>query len=259
MKNLSDSQKLGILIGLFVAMFAGALMLSPLPVDPNYHNFADQRSCLGIPNFADVASNLPFGVLGVMGLVLVFGRRGREAFEFRYHAWPYLVFFGGVTLVMLGSSYYHWAPSNGPLYWDRAPIAIAFMGLFAAFLADRTDQRIGVFWLLPLLLFLATAAMLWDLSQFGIGGDLRFYALVQIYPIIALPLLCWFYPGGRYTSTPHMYAMLAWYAVAKILEIADRPIFEMLAGTVSGHTLKHLSAAMAVFMVLSMLRRMDSR
>ena len=254
---MTAGHKIAILIAIFTAMLAGTLMLPPLPVDPDYHNFADKRSCLGIPNFADVASNLPFLIIGIVGLGLVTGRHGKALFAKSFHAWPYIVFFGAVTLVSFGSAYYHWAPANGPLYWDRLPIAIAFMGLFAGFLADRIDQRIGVFRMLPLLLAAMTAALLWDLSRIDSGGDLRFYALVQIYPVVAMPLLCWLFPAGRYTSTPHMYIMLGCYALAKVLEIADRALFEVLAGIVSGHTLKHLAAAAAAYAALAMLRRSE--
>jgi hypothetical protein len=253
--DLSRQARIGILICLFAVMLAGALLLPPLPVDPAYHDFADKRALIGIPNFSDVASNLPFAAVGIAGLVLVLGPQGRMLFAERFHAWPYLVFFGAVTLVTLGSAYYHWAPANGPLYWDRVPIAIAFMGLFAGFLADRIDQRIGVYWLLPALLAAMAAALLWDLSRIGSGGDLRFYALVQIYPVIALPLLCWLFPAGRYTTTRHMLAMLGFYAAAKLLEVTDRWIFDALGGFVSGHTLKHLAAAAAAYAALAMLRR----
>lgn len=252
--TVPETGKIGILAGLFLVMLAGAFMLPPLPVDPEYHNFADRRSFLGIPNFGDVASNLPFAVFGAMGLKLVLGPAGRNLFLSRLHAWPYLVFFASVTLVLFGSGYYHWAPSNGPLFWDRIPIAVAFMALFAGFLADRIDQRLGVYWLLPLLMVLAAAAIAWDLSHIGSGGDLRFYAMIQIYPIIAMPILCWLYPKARYTDIKFMYAMLCWYALAKLLELGDVVTFDLLGGLVSGHTLKHLAAAMAAYMAIAMLR-----
>jgi len=254
LESLTSKQKISILVGIFAVMVVGAFLLAPIPVDPNYHDFADRRSFLTIPNFGDVASNIPFGIFGLMGLWLVLGADGKAIFETKYHAWPYLIFFGAVTAVTVGSSYYHWAPANGPLFWDRVPIAIAFMGLFAGFLADRIDQRAGIFWLLPLLIVLVAASMLWDLSHIGQGGDLRFYALVQIYPIIALPLLCWLFPKSRYTSTRHMYFMLGWYVLAKVLEVLDQTVFDWLGGAASGHTLKHLAASMAAFTVVAMVK-----
>ena len=253
-KALTIKQKTGILVGILAMLLAGAFLLAPFPVDPNYHNFADRRSIWGIPNFTSVVSNLPFGIAGLMGLWLILGANRKTIFEAKYHALPYVIFFAAVSAVTIGSSYYHWAPANYPLFWDRVPIAIAFMGIFAGFLADRIDQRVGVFCLMPLLIVLTIASMLWDLSHIEQGGDLRFYALVQIYPIITLPLLCKLFPKSRYTTTKHMLLMLSWYVLAKILEVLDRSTFEALGGVVSGHTLKHLAASMAVFTVISMLK-----
>ena len=36
------------------------LRMEPVPQDPAYHQFADARPWLGIPNFQNVASNLPW-------------------------------------------------------------------------------------------------------------------------------------------------------------------------------------------------------
>ena len=251
---LTIKQKVGILVGIFAVLLTTAFLLAPFPVDPNYHNFADRRSIWGIPYFNSVVSNLPFGIAGFMGLWLIFGADGKTIFEIKYHALPYVIFFVAVSAVTIGSSYYHWAPANFPLFWDRVPIAIAFMGLFSGFLADRIDQRVGVFCLMPLLIVLTIVSMLWDLGHIEQGGDLRFYALVQIYPIITLPLLCRLFPKSRYTTTKHMLLMLGWYVLAKILEVLDRSTYEVLGGVVSGHTLKHLAASMAVFTVISMLK-----
>ncbi|MBO43075.1 MAG: alkaline phytoceramidase [Rhodospirillaceae bacterium] len=254
MKSLLNKEKISILVGILIVLMVGALLLEPLPVDPNYHKFAARRSIWGIPNFSDVVSNLPFGIFGLMGLWLVFGSSGRTIFETRYHAVPYVIFFGAVSAITIGSSYYHWAPANGPLFWDRVPIAIAFMGLFAAFLADRIGQKMGVFCFMPSLIVFASGSLLWDLSHIGQGGDLRFYALVQIYPIITLPLLCWLFPKSHYTTTKHMLLMVGWYVLAKILEVLDHSIYALLGGVVSGHSLKHLVASMAVFTVILMLK-----
>ncbi|MBE90700.1 MAG: alkaline phytoceramidase [Rhodospirillaceae bacterium] len=254
MKSLLNKKKIGILVGILIVLIVGALLLAPLPVDPNYHNFAARRSIWGIPNFSDVASNLPFGIFGLMGLWLVLGSSGRTIFKARYHAVPYVIFFGAVCAITIGSSHYHWAPANGPLFWDRLPIAIAFMGLFAAFLADRIGQRVGIFFLMPLLILFASGSMLWDLGHIRQGGDLRFYALVQIYPIITLPLLCWLFPKSHYTTTKHMLLMVGWYVLAKILEVLDWSTYDFLGGVVSGHTLKHLVASMSVFTVILMLK-----
>jgi hypothetical protein len=50
---------------------------------------------------------------------------------------------------------------------------------------------------------------------------------------------------------------VGFYVLAKILETGDRQIFALTGHTVSGHTLKHLAAAMAGYWMLRMLRRRE--
>ena len=127
-----------------------ALLLPAVPQSLEYHHFADRRHLLGIANFLDVASNLGFLIVGVAGLVIVFGERAR--FEFGSERWPYTVFFLGALLTALGSGYYHLAPDNESLFWDRLPMTIAFMGLVSSQIADRIHLRAGVLLLIPMLL-----------------------------------------------------------------------------------------------------------
>jgi len=49
----------------------------------------------------------------------------------------------------------------------------------------------------------------------------------------------------RYTRTWDLAIVAAFYGLAKLLETFDRQIFALDGGLLSGHTLKHLAAAMA--------------
>jgi len=55
-----------VLIVIITVSFAWMMSLDPIAQSQVYHNFADQRSILGIPNFLDVASNLPFFIFGIL-------------------------------------------------------------------------------------------------------------------------------------------------------------------------------------------------
>jgi len=230
-----------------------AVLLPPIPQPQSYHQFADQRSFLGIPHFADVTSNFPFAVVGIWGLIFVF-RRGAPDTTFidSRERWPYLLVFMGVFLTAFGSSYYHWSPSNARLVWDRLPMTIAFMAMVAAVIAERISLRLGL-WLLPILLLVGLASVLqWYLSEERGQGDLRFYAGVQVYAALVLLLALLFPP--RYTRGSDLAVIVGFYALAKGLEMTDKPIFSLLH-IVSGHTLKHLSAAMAAYWILRMLQK----
>jgi len=247
------AHRIQLLAALLAVSVVIAFLVGPVAQDPAYHDFADSRAWLGIPNFANVASCAGFLVVGVAGLIVLSSRR-KQLFQRRADARPYLAFFTAVALVALGSGYYHWAPSNASLLWDRLPIACAFMAISAALVADRIDARAGNGWLLAVLLALGPASLLyWDWTESLGRGDLRFYGLVQFLPMLALPIIVWAYQEHRYTVTRYITWVFAWYAIAKLVEYFDRGVFELTANLVSGHTLKHLAAAVAAWLVLRML------
>ena len=58
---------LGVAAGMALLMFR----LPPIPQPAWYHQFADQRRWLGIPNFANVISNVAFALVGICGIVFI--------------------------------------------------------------------------------------------------------------------------------------------------------------------------------------------
>ena len=163
----------------------------------------------------------------------------------------YVIAFAGMILVAVGSSYYHLAPDNGRLVWDRLPMTVVFMSLVAAMIAERVSVRAGLT-LLPILLASGTASVWhWHWSEVHGASDLRFYAGVQIYAVLTLLAILLLPP--RYTRSSDLLAVVGFYALAKLLETFDRAVFS--AGhIVSGHTLKHLAAAAGLW-ILRMLER----
>jgi len=65
----------------------------------------------------------------------------------------YILFFVGVSLVAFGSGYYHLWPDNSSLVWDRLPMTIAFMALFAIIISEFTSTKFGKFVLWPFVAF----------------------------------------------------------------------------------------------------------
>lgn len=233
---------------LLLLIFAPLLYLlllhgGPIPQDPGYHAFADVRTRLGLRNFGNVASNLAFLLVGAMGVLWCSRNPGAGA----RRSWT--VFFLGVALVFFGSGYYHWAPGDDPLVWDRLPMTIAFMGLFAALLSEHLAERLER----PLLVSavaVGIASVLWWKAT----DDLRVYIWVQTAPLLAIPYVLAAFPG-RYTHRRYLLYGVAFYALAKVAEYYDREIYALTSNALSGHSLKHLLAAAAPFCVYLMLRR----
>lgn len=250
---MSQAQRIQLLIALLVMSIGIIFFVDPVPQDLSYHNFADTRSWLGIPNFGNVAFNAGFLVVGAIALATLIHRRG-ELFRTPADARPYLIFVVGVTLVSLGSGYYHWAPSNASLLWDRLSMSIAFMAISAAVVADRINGPAGNGSVLVVLLVLGLASLFyWDWTESLGSGDLRFYGLVQYYPILALPIIVWAFHDHYYTVGRYLGWVIAWYGLSKLLEFFDQGIFELTGHLVSGHSLKHLAAAVPTYVVLRML------
>ena len=244
------------LLALIAAVIvATAILLPPIPQPQWYHIFADQRRFLGIPNFNNVVSNLPFAAVGLWGLIFLIRARcwqdGRHFLD-RRERWPYLMVFVGLILTAAGSSYYHLQPDNTTLVWDRLPMVIVMMSLLAAIAAERVSLRAGLL-LMPVLLFIGLSSVWqWRVSEVRGAGDLRFYAAVQFYSVVFL-LITFFLPSP-YTRGRDLAIVAGFYVLAKILEALDRPILD-LGHIVSGHTLKHLAAAGAGYWILRMLQK----
>jgi hypothetical protein len=52
-----------------------------------------------------------------------------------------------------------------------------------------------------------------------------------------------------------LYAVVAWYALAKVFESNDHAIFEATGQWVSGHTLKHLTASLAALPIIFTIQK----
>ena len=252
---ISRRASLGILIGLAAVIAIACCLIPRIPQPLSYHQFADNRSFLGIANFGDVASNLPFALVGIWGLAFLFRKSsagGNGHFIDPRERWPYFFVFSGLLLTAFGSSYYHLSPDNARLVWDRLPMTITFMGLVAAIITERISVRLGLY-LLPALLLIGMGSVLqWHWSEVHGVGDLRFYASVQAYSTLVV-LLAFLFPR-RYTRTSDFWLVIGFYVLAKLLETFDRQVFSVLH-VVSGHTLKHLAAAAAGFCILRMLQK----
>jgi hypothetical protein len=241
-----------LLASLPVVSSAIILLLPPIPQDPAYHNFADTRTFLGVSNFLNVISNLPFLIVGLLGLsFLAKSEDGESAFVERSDRWPYMITFLGLGLTSLGSAYYHLHPDNLHLVWDRLPMTLVFMSLFAAVIGERISRRAGRVLLLPLLAVGIGSVVYWRVTEMAGRGDLRIYAMVQFLSIATILLLVILFPS-RYTRGAEVFWVVGIYAMAKIAELADPAVYH-LGTIVSGHTLKHVFAAASGYWILRML------
>jgi hypothetical protein len=251
--NTGKQLRILLILGATAAAAAGFAFVPRIPQPESYHAFADQRTFLGVPRGLDVLSNLPFLVVGWMGLAAIRPRARRDLFLDPRERWPYAVFFAGVFVTALGSGWYHLQPSDARLVWDRLPIAVSIMGLLAGIVGERISPTAGRRLLIPLIFVGAGSVFYWWWTETLGRGDLRAYLSVQLFPVVMILLIVWFFPA-RYTHVAAIPGALGLYIAAKLCEAFDAQIFSLLH-LISGHTLKHLFAAAAPYLILQMLTR----
>lgn len=245
MLTISSDKKWLIIITCLILLVSLFQITDPIPQDLNYHLLADTRQWLNIPNFANVISNTPFAVIGLLGLFF-YAEINSEA------TLSWSIFFIGLIFVAIGSGYYHLNPNNQSLVWDRLPMTISFMGLFVALLIENVPG-LSEKLILPVAILLGLSSVIyWHYTD-----DLRFYGIMQFAPLAAIPVILYRF-NGCYSHRQYLIYGLLFYILAKVFEFADKFIFEHSGELLSGHTIKHLLAAAATFYIYLMLKERHS-
>ena len=251
LRKQSFSVKVSFLLGITLFAVLGIATLPAIAQEQIYHHFADQRTVLGIPNFWNVASNIPFLIVGAMGINGVIRKNRLTLLP---EILPvYLAFFLGIFLIGIGSGYYHLWPSNETLVFDRLAMAVAFMAFFTIIISEFISDKAGKRLFLPLLLFGLFSVGYWYVTESKGEGDLRLYVLVQFLPMLLIPLILLLF-SPRFSHIALIWAALVAYLMSKIAEMTDVILYLSLAG-VSGHSLKHLFSALSAYLFFLALKK----
>ena len=246
---VSKQRRLIFLASLTVLCICGAFFIKPIPQSLAYHHFADGREFWGIPNFANVISNLPFLLTGIIGLMLLPKVKASKSILVTYAC-----LFVGILLTGFGSAYYHYSPDNNTLVYDRIPMTIVFMALLAATIGETISSKWVFVLLFPLVIIGIGSVLWWHFTELQGHGDLRLYGLVQFYPVIFIPLILVLFPSANYTrGIKQLVCVVIWYVIAKVFEYFDTQIYTF-NHFVSGHTLKHLAAAISCWYLLKLFK-----
>ncbi len=217
-------------------ILTGFTIIGPIEQNPAYHQFADQRTMIGLPNALNVLSNIAFLMAGLYGLLTLRHLSLNRAYRLLSQ-----IFFIGLILTSVGSAYYHLSPTNETLVWDRIPMTVSFATfcsfIIAAFIKESAGRKM-LWLLLPVSI---SSVLYWGYSERMGQGDLRFYLLVQFLPLMLTPLVLWLSPRQQVIKKS-IWIILVLYTVAKVAEYYDGPLFLLLG--MSGHTVKHLISAL---------------
>lgn len=254
---MKEQTRWWILLGVTLAAAVGLCFAPRIAQWPEYHHFADQRTLWGIPHFMDVVSNIPFLLVAALGFIALWRQSKAGEFQDRAEMWPYLSFFTAVLLTAFGSSYYHLMPNNSTLVWDRIPMTMVVTSLVAIILMEKTDSKIGVRFLAPLLLLGIGSVVYWIWTESLGRGDLRFYGFILFYPVVLIPLVLFLFPKP-FPAANELVRLAIYYSLAKFFEAKDAVVYEV-TGQLSGHTIKHLLAAFSLYWVIRMMRKRKAK
>ena len=235
--RLSPQHAGRVIVAAIVLIFVAWLLVPLIPQDQRYHGLADKREWLGVPNAADVLSNVAFALVGVVAVARLLSRR-RPRFNVATEAGLWFVGIG-ILGTAAGSAWYHLNPTDATLFWDRLPMTIVFAGVLGAAVSQRLGEDAGR-WVLAILPLLGIASVVYWKST----GNLSLYLLLQ-YGGIATLVAVLAFARNRSDPIPWLWVVVL-YVGAKILETGDRTIWDATNGLVAGHALKHLLAAAAV-------------
>jgi hypothetical protein len=236
-----------ILILVILISFLIMMSFDTISQAQSYHDFADKRTIFGIPNFFDVTTNVFFAIFGLIGLNFCLRKKPKTAL------WSWIIFFFGVTIVCLGSGYYHLNPNNNSLFWDRLPMTIGFMGLFIAILSEYVNPNIEKFVLISAILVGFSSVIYWHLID-----DLRFYYWIQLIPLLTIPIVMIVFKS-KFTHQRYLIYALIFYLLAKITETYDKEIFSFIYHQISGHSLKHILASLGPLYIYFMIKKREVR
>ena len=234
---------------IWVILISSLIMMSfdTISQVQSYHDFADKRTIFGTPFFFDVTTNAFFAIFGFIGLNFCLRKKQKTAL------WSWIIFFFGVTIVSLGSGYYHLNPNNNSLFWDRLPMTIGFMSLFIAILSEYVNPNIGKFVLIPAILVGFSSVIYWHLID-----DLRFYFWIQLIPLLTIPIVMILFKS-KFTHQRYLIYALIFYLLAKITETYDKEIFSFIYQQISGHSLKHILASLGPLYIFFMIKKRKVR
>jgi hypothetical protein len=234
-----------------VVVLYGWLRLSfgPYPQNPSFHLFADTRTFLGvIPRAGDVLTNLAILAAGLLGLAL----RPRMTVAPEERAAVNLLIAASI-LTAFGSVYYHWAPANATLVWDRLPLAIVLTSVLALVMADRVHPLFARHAIWPLTALGVASVILWRVLEALGKGDLLLYLIVRIGTGVAIAMLL-ILRRPRHTGTKWLVTALLCEILMAALERFDHEVFRLTGDLVSGHNIKHVMVGVALGFVFWWLR-----
>lgn len=241
-----DSKKFWYIWGGLLVMALLGQVLNMFHLSSSYHSFADSSNVCGIHNGLNVLSNLSFIVAGLLACFKFWQNKNTNI-----NSWIVAL---GAVLVCLGSSYYHYMPSDHTLFWDRLPMSLVFSGILMYSIIELNlipNVKNKVKFSLGYLLFSLVCVVLWYVGSLNNTSILGPYVFLQFGGMALLLYMGYLaYSRGNKELYKKISGVMLCYIVAKIFESHDSAVYLLTDQLVSGHTIKHMISALALYIWL---------
>ncbi|MDO6706827.1 hypothetical protein [Photobacterium sp. 1_MG-2023] len=238
------------------------LLQSPVLLPPDVDTVTSSRQISDMHPLHVIVTSLPLAIVGFMGIRMLsqIPKKQADRVVEPEIATAYFLFFQALLATSLGAAYYDLLPTPFGLMLDRIPGAIALVSLYCIVLSEYVRPALGTKLLFPLNVYAVFSVTYWYWMTTTASGTaaLSAYMLVQLLPILHLPLILLLYEG-RGPDRRYYLATFVCYGLAAGAEYLDAGIWDMTEGVISGHCVKHLLAACAGGWVYLMLRQRLSR
>ena len=202
--------------------------MNKISLPKGYHNFADKRKLVGLPNAMNVLSNL-FIIIPVIYLLKHKTENNTNNNLLIIH----------ITLLSLASAYYHYNPTDKSIFWDILMIAT----LSIIVLNIINEYKYGsLFYILGIL-----SVIYWKQT-----GDIRLYLLI----LIGVPIIFFlkYYDNEDKDVKKNLYIILFFTVLYRFVEYYDHQIYNLTNNMISGHTLKHIFAGLSILYIVKLLK-----
>jgi hypothetical protein len=128
------------------------------------------------------------------------------------------------------------------------------MSFFAFIIYTCIDRKAGFKSFFILNIVGVISVIYWAVSESTGEGDLRWYGMVQFFPVLAIPLILILYKPS-FELKKRIILILLFFGVAKVTERYNYELYQLFKHRISGHSLKHLFMICAIWTIILMMRK----
>lgn len=241
-----DSKNFWYIWGALLLLAFVGQVLNLFHLSSSYHSFADSNSVCGIHNGLNVLSNLSFAFAGLLACFHYWKNKVTDI-----NLWIVAL---GAILVCFGSAYYHYTPSDHTLFWDRLPMSLVFSGILMYSIIELNlipNIKNKIKFSLGYLFFSVICVVLWYAGSLSNTSILGPYVFLQFGGMALLMYMGYLaYNRGNKDLYKKIAGVIVCYLMAKIFEHYDGAVYMLTDALISGHTIKHIISAIALYIWL---------